>query len=467
MTQQRTTGDLVSPMRAIVVCDDAELPALLAATVDWDLQNPVRSVDAMWADLESGRLSHDRIGVVVLAPRDPGEREAVVQAAATLAPHALTLVITWGKPVEALTIRADVETEMRRAAEQDPRRTVGTDNLLVVTVSTAAEAVREIVDAVTSQSPWLSPAPVEDAAAASALAVSASPAASAPHEPAATPDPPRADAATTVAVTSVSGGTGGTTVALLLAGTAALASAAAGQPQRVLLIDVDDRLGVHAVDMTGDPGDAPEPLAYALALDAASVHRHLVPAPQLGIDVLPAAPPTDTDAAAWVADLLDVTRPAYDVVVIDMPSHVPPAAALVADRQVLVCPMLIPALAATAARIAAAGRPAAARTVLVLNAALPGVGVSVEQAAHMVPGVRLGAVLVSAARDVQLAINHQAMHKLVLDHDVLSPALLGLTTAVLPGIALAPASPAMAGAAASPQPAKRGRGRVAAPAPAY
>jgi secretion/DNA translocation related CpaE-like protein len=174
-------------------------------------------------------------------------------------------------------------------------------------------------------------------------------------------------------VVAVLGGRGGAGASVLSAG---LAVTAAERGRRVLLVDADP-LGGGLDLVVGWEGDSglrwPELTGTSGRLDAGALVRALPGRGELALlsfdrRELPTAPPEA------MAAVLDAGRNARDLVVVDVPRHLDPAAVVAlqaADQGLLVVPAEVRA-AAAAAKVAAAANEHCAQLRLVVRGPSPG-----------------------------------------------------------------------------------------------
>ena len=266
----------------------------------------------------------------------------------------------------------------------------------------------------------------------------------------------------TITVTSSKGGSGKSTCALLLAGAIASASADAGRPLRVCLVDMDTRDG-QVASLIGRFMPTALNIRVQPVWDEETIRRHLVPDERLGIDTLlaPIRPRTaDTVGAEFYRTILRSLQRMYDVVVLD--TSVQYLDPLIAD----VCLpeadeiLFVTTLASTAVQgMARALREITApvdesgmgvpreRIGIVVNQSVADVGMERDQVLAAGLGVPVVGVIPLATKDVLTATNLTRMSAL-LDHPLLGPAYNELARVCLPGRDLAPwRVPALVGAA--------------------
>lgn len=255
----------------------------------------------------------------------------------------------------------------------------------------------------------------------------------------------------TIAVMSAKGGAGKSTSAISLAGMVAASSAAAGDPKRVVLVDLDTRDG-QVGSLIGQYVPTAVNIRVLPRWDAAAVKSQLVHDQKLGIDALlaPLRPRNADDVGPeFYSQIIQVLQTTHDVVILDCSvNYLDPLLGMgfaLADEI-----LFVTTLAATSVQ-----GMARALTELFADPTEGGLGIPREKVgvvANMVinnVGMKrdtilkaaLGAPLVgqipAAQDDVLLATNHTRMADL-LKNPRLGPAYFKLAQTCLPGWALAP-----------------------------
>lgn len=268
-------------------------------------------------------------------------------------------------------------------------------------------------------------------------------------------DQPKLPGQVTITVTSSKGGSGKSTVSILLAGTIARASAEAGRPLRVCLLDLDTRDG-QVASLIGKFMPTALNIRVQPVWDEERIRRNLVQAEGLDIVTLlaPIRPRTaDTVGPEFYRTIVRSLQRMYDVIVMDTSvQYLEPLiadVALVESDEVL----FVTTLASTAIQgMARALREITApsdesglgipreKIGIVVNQSLANVGMERDQVLAAGLGVPVVGVIPLATKDVLTATNLNRMHEL-LEHPVVGPAYNDLARACLPGRELAPWQP--------------------------
>lgn len=263
---------------------------------------------------------------------------------------------------------------------------------------------------------------------------------------------PRLTGQTTITVTSSKGGSGKSTVSILLAATIARASAQAGTPLSVCLLDLDTRDG-QVASLIGKFMPTALNIRVQPVWDEERIRRNLVRAEGLGIDTLlaPIRPRTaDTVGPDFYRTMVRSLQRMYDVVIMDTSvQYLEPLIADVAFRESEEI-LFVTTLASTAIQgMARALREMTApidetglgvpreKIGIIVNQSVANVGMERDQVLAAGLGVPVVGVVPLATRDVLTATNLNQMHAL-LDHPLLGPAYNELARACLPGRELAP-----------------------------
>ena len=272
----------------------------------------------------------------------------------------------------------------------------------------------------------------------------------------------------TITVTSSKGGSGKSTASILLAGSIARASADAGRPLRVCLIDLDTRDG-QVASLIGKFMPTALNIRVQPVWDEERIRRNLVHADGLNIDTLlaPIRPRTaDTVGPDFYKTMVRSLQRMYDVVIMDTSvQYLEPLIGEVALGEADEI-LFVTTLASTAVQgMARALREITApldesglgipreKIGIIVNQSVANVGMERDQVLAAGLGVPVVGVVPLATKDVLTATNLNRMYAL-LDHPVLGPAYNDLARACLPGreiapwVSTAPAEPAAVAAAA-------------------
>ena len=256
----------------------------------------------------------------------------------------------------------------------------------------------------------------------------------------------------TITVTSSKGGSGKSTASILLAGSIARASADAGKPLSVCLIDLDTRDG-QVASLIGKFMPTALNIRVQPVWDEDRIRRNLVHADGLGIDTLlaPIRPRTaDTVGPDFYRTIVRSLQRMYDVIVMDTSvQYLEPLIAEVALRESDEI-LFVTTLASTAVQgMARALREITApldesglgipreKIGIIVNQSVANVGMERDQVLAAGLGVPVVGVVPLATKDVLTATNLNRMYAL-LDHPMLGPAYNELAKACLPGRDLAP-----------------------------
>jgi cellulose biosynthesis protein BcsQ len=260
-------------------------------------------------------------------------------------------------------------------------------------------------------------------------------------------DRPKLPGQTTITVTSSKGGSGKSTASILLAGSIARASADAGKPLSVCLIDLDTRDG-QVASLIGKFMPTALNIRVQPVWDEERIRRNLVHAEGLGIDTLlaPIRPRTaDTVGPDFYRTIVRSLQRMYDVVIMDTSvQYLEPLIAEVALGEADEI-LFVTTLASTAVQgMARALREITApldesglgipreKIGIIVNQSVANVGMERDQVLAAGLGVPVVGVIPLATKDVLTATNLNRMYAL-LDHPLLGPAYNELGRACLPG----------------------------------
>lgn len=258
---------------------------------------------------------------------------------------------------------------------------------------------------------------------------------------------PRLPGQITVTVTSSKGGSGKSTVSLLLASTIARASAQAGKPLSVCVIDLDVRDG-QVASLIGKFMPTALNIRVQPVWDEERIRRNMVAAEGLNVDTLlaPIRPRTaDTVGPDFYRTIVRSLQRMYDVVIIDTSvQYLEPLIAEVAlvesDAILFVTTLASTAIQGMARALREITAPLdesglgipRSKVGIVVNQSVANVGMEREQVQAAGLGVPVVGVVPLATKDVLTATNLNKMGVL-LDHPLLGPAYLDLVQACLPG----------------------------------
>ena len=260
-------------------------------------------------------------------------------------------------------------------------------------------------------------------------------------------DRPKLPGQTTITVTSSKGGSGKSTASILLAGSIARASADAGKPLSVCLIDLDTRDG-QVASLIGKFMPTALNIRVQPVWDEERIRRNLVHADGLGIDTLlaPIRPRTaDTVGPDFYRTIVRSLQRMYDVVIMDTSvQYLEPLIAEVALGEADEI-LFVTTLASTAVQgMARALREITApldesglgipreKIGIIVNQSVANVGMERDKVLAAGLGVPVVGVIPLATKDVLTATNLNRMYAL-LDHPLLGPAYNELGRACLPG----------------------------------
>jgi septum formation inhibitor-activating ATPase MinD len=275
----------------------------------------------------------------------------------------------------------------------------------------------------------------------------------------------------TITVTSSKGGSGKSTTAMLLASTIAQASAKAGRPLRVCLVDMDTRDG-QVASLIGEYMPTALNIRVQPVWDEDTILRHLVRDERLGIDCLlaPIRPRSaDNVGPDFYRVVINTLKRTHDVVIMDTSvQYLDPLISQVCLPEASAI-LFVTTLATTAVQ----GMARALREIttsveesgmgiprekigIVVNQSVANVGMEKDQVLAAGLGIPVVGVIPLATKDVLAATNLNKMEALT-EHPLLGPAYFRLAQRCLPNAALAPlmdqaAAPAQQAPAAQPQP---------------
>ena len=261
---------------------------------------------------------------------------------------------------------------------------------------------------------------------------------------------PKRPGQVTITVTSSKGGSGKSTVSILLAAAIARASAEAGKPLSVCLLDLDTRDG-QVASLIGKFMPTALNIRVQPVWDEERIRRNLVRAEGMDVDTLlaPIRPRTaDTVGPDFYRTIVRSLQRMYDVIVMDTSvQYLEPLIADVALKESDEI-LFVTTLASTAVQgMARALREMTApvdesglgvpreKIGIIVNQSVANVGMERDQVLAAGLGVPVVGVVPLATKDVLTATNLNRMHAL-LDHPLLGPAYNELARACLPGAPL-------------------------------
>ena len=449
----------------IVVAEPAVFDVLAGSGASWRLQDRQGSVAEMWDALSGGRLdSRSRILVFSDSQRvgqvdDESERGQVARAVVAMTKAGARVFVVCHRPERWEVFNEGIRSAaVAQGVEPDSltyhRIDLGNDPASVLDPMRAALGA-EVSFPATPPSPQVvaTERPTLPPIGADEVTDSPAPVAGEYPENASREllDRPKLPGQVTITVTSSKGGSGKSTVSILLAGTIARASAEAGRPLKVCLLDLDTRDG-QVASLIGKFMPTALNIRVQPVWDEERIRRNLVHAEGLDIETLlaPIRPRTaDTVGPEFYRTIVRSLQRMFDVIVMDTSvQYLEPLiadVALVESDEVL----FVTTLASTAIQgMARALREITApsdesglgipreKIGIVVNQSLANVGMERDQVLAAGLGVPVVGVIPLATKDVLTATNLNRMHEL-LRHPVVGPAYNDLARACLPGRELA------------------------------
>jgi len=255
----------------------------------------------------------------------------------------------------------------------------------------------------------------------------------------------------TISSMSSKGGSGKSTTALLLAATIAKASAAAGEPKKVCLVDLDTRDG-QVASLIGQYMPTSINIRVMPNWDADTVTANLVHDKRLGIDALlaPVRPRNADDVGPdFYRHIIGVLQTTHDVVVLDCSvNYLDPllgVAFAMSDEILFVTTLATTSVQGMARSLTelfadpsdgGLGVPRE-KVGIVANQVLNNVGMGKDKLLKAAIGAPLVGQIPSDQDAVLVATNSNRMHEL-LKHPRIGPAAFKLAVNCLPGHTLAP-----------------------------
>jgi cellulose biosynthesis protein BcsQ len=482
----------------VVVAEEGVYDLLRASGAQWDVQHRVESVNQMWDDLGSQRLSQHSVALVFSdqAFGLPGDLEVTI---ATMAQAVTVFVVAWNE--------ADVPNLLARIREAAERTNVDPNAAVHVLSPTSKQGLLDGIRNVLAPTGWIAfpeqwavdvagpvdvpavaapewghqsapapaPAPVVQALApapapAPVVHVPA-PVASAPAPVVQYAHPTQVhsvaeqavnsaiiEGQVTMAVTSSKGGSGKSTTAMMLATTIANASrkayeaGLAPKPLKVVLVDMDTRDG-QVASLIGRYAPTALNIRVLPNWDTETVLANLVHDPKLGIDALlaPVRPRTADDVGPdFYKHVIGVLKTTHDVVILDTSvNYLDPLISEVCLPEATAI-LFVTTLATTAVQgmaralreitepteTGAMGIPRS-KIGIVVNQSITDVGMDRDQVLQAALKVAIIGAIPLATKDVLTATNYNRMHQL-LKHPLLGPAYFKLAKTCMPHRELMP-----------------------------
>ncbi len=344
-----------APIAQVIVVGAQQLADALTNTgAIWQVLPAVQTITEMWDKIESGELPTE-VAAIVITDGTSSQADELESTLSAFAPYAETFLISSALRGEALIQRA--KDLAKTQPDGDPTKPIHL--LPIEDLSASLEIMRQtlvnkIAWPIAPQPTAYTPPATQAPTAPQQPNYVAPPAASQQYAPA-TPEPfydtpadtqqaPNYDQASfysseiaeiisqgttklpnaipnqmTIACMSSKGGSGKSTTAISLAGMVARASAAAGKPKKVVVVDLDTRDG-----QVGSLINQYMPTAVSIRVmprwDAATIQANLVHDKRLGIDALlaPIRPRNADDVGPeFYRQVIQVLQTTHDLVILD------------------------------------------------------------------------------------------------------------------------------------------------------
>lgn len=457
-----------NPTVAIIAPADIT-DALRAVPAAWSITGAFTHTDAFWDATDDGSLPADLDVVLAWAGCD-GAGTDVPGTVVSYAPHTRVWLFTAEQNVDAL------KSALRTYQEQ-LNIPVNLDALPVVQVTpetlqdVLAQELRDIVtfptqDAPDTSDPALS-GPVRPSLASLEPSVAASTTDSGEESYAQatvysrevsrnagqifTKLPTARPGQMTIACMSSKGGSGKSTTALSLAGMIAQGSKAAGDPKKVVVVDLDVRDG-QVGSLIGQYLPTAVSIRIQPTWDAATVTENLVHDPRLGIDALlaPVRPRNAEDVGPdFYRQVIQVLQTTHDVVILDCSvSYLDPLLGMafaLSDEILFVTTLATTSIQGMARALGEMFAPVEegglaippAKVGIVANQVMANVGITKDQIFSAALGSQIVGTIPAAFNEVLVATNANRLDKL-LRHPQLGAAYYSLARKCLPGATLSP-----------------------------
>jgi MinD-like ATPase involved in chromosome partitioning or flagellar assembly len=475
----------------VIVVGSQQFADLLAKSgALWQISPAVDSINAMWDAMDAGLLPQDARVFVITDGTGTADGELEASLAA-VAPFAHTFFVS--KTDRAQVISDRVKTEAAQVEGGDPSAPV--HHLPAESLKTSLSILRQVTEYEIS---WPEtggssgvPAPPRPA-----VRPSASPAEPAPQEsstpfnedakPAAQPsdssplpgttsgrdyemasvyDSRIVEEATldqgkpknakpgqmTIACMSSKGGSGKSTTAISLAATIARTSAAAGDPKKVVIVDLDTRDG-----QIGSLINQYMPTAVSIRVlpqwNAETVQQNLVHDKNLGVDALlaPLRPRNADDVGPdFYREIIRILQTTHDVVIMDCSvNYLDPLLGVgfsLADEILFVTTLAttsVQGMARALTELFASPEDGGlginpGKVGVVANQVIRNVGMDKDKLLQAALGCRIVGSIPAEYDEVLIQTNSNRMHNLI-KHPTLGPAYFNLAKNCLPGYSLAP-----------------------------
>lgn len=486
--------------QVIVVGDQRFADLLSTCGASWQVLPAVESTGAMWDAIEMEFLPQQPAAVIITDGTASGN-ESLEATLAAFAPYARTFVVSMTP--RSQQILSKVQEEMVR---QSGQVTSAVYHLPAENLQTTIEILRQYTQDVVA---WNAPAPVAAPAPAPAPTFQqpAPVAAPAPaptqtfSQPAPAPAPVAAPAPAqtfsqpvdqsygqpaaavadyeqasfyadsvmqqmgetiakrpdaipgqmTIACMSSKGGAGKSSVAISLAATIARSSAAAGQPKRVVLVDLDTRDG-QVGSLIGQYMPTAINIRYLEEWNAETVKANLVHDKRLGIDALlaPVRPRNADDVGPdFYRQIIQILQTTHDVVVLDCSvNYLDPLLGMafnLADEILFVTTLATTSVHGMARSLTEMFKDPADgglgiprdKVGIVANQVINAVGMGKDKLLRAALGAPIVGQIPAEHDVVLIATNSNRMDQ-ILKHPRLGPAFFSLASTCLPGWALAP-----------------------------
>ena len=464
--------------KVLVVGDQRFADILATCGAQWQVQPAAPTVAAMWDAVEAGRLD-STVTVAIFTDGTAGAPDELEMALAAFAPYATTFIVA--DPARGPIIAG--RTQQVAAAQEgaDPNAP-----LYLLPVTDLGQALGILQQVLAGKVAWgapgaapaAAPAPAAPAPQAAFAAAAYEPMPAEAPSPAAAPPPAMAgydqagvytsavsealsagyqkpaDARPgqmTISSMSSKGGSGKSTTAIMLAATIARASAAAGTPKKVVIVDLDTRDG-QVGSLIGQYVPTAINIRVMPRWDAATVTGNLVHDKRLGIDALlaPVRPRNADDVGPdFYRQIISVLQTTHDVVILDCSvNYLDPllgTAFAMSDEILFVTTLATTSVQGMARSLTelfadpvdgGLGIPRE-KVGIVANQVINNVGMGKDKLLRAALGAPLVGQIPSDQDAVLVATNSNRMFDL-LKHPKLGPAYFRLAVNCLPNIAMAP-----------------------------
>lgn len=489
--------------QVIVVGDQRFADLLSTCGAAWQVLPAVESTGAMWDAIEMNILPQQAAAVIITDGTASGS-ESLEATLAAFAPYARTFVVSMTPRASQILTKVQEEVNRQGGQISAPVFHLPAENLQA-TIDVLRQYTQDIV-AWNQPAPTQQPAPVAPAqtfqqppapvayeapvappapmvqppaqtfAPAPAFAAPAEPAVATYSQTISTDQPrdyeqasfyaesvlqqmgedisKRADALPnqmTIACMSSKGGAGKSSVAISLAGTIARSSAAAGNPKRVVLVDLDTRDG-QVGSLIGQYMPTAINIRYLEEWNAETVKANLVHDKRLGIDALlaPVRPRNADDVGPdFYRQIIQILQTTHDVVVLDCSvNYLDPLLGMafnLADEILFVTTLATTSVHGMARSLTEMFKDPAdgglgiprEKVGIVANQVINAVGMGKDKLLRAALGAPIVGQIPAEHDVVLIATNSNRMDQ-ILKHPRLGPAFFSLATTCLPGMEMAP-----------------------------